>query len=154
MCRAFYRANKGDRALTTYFIDFKKTYEELNMLLPFSSDVTVQQTQQEKMVMNFLAGLSSEYETTKSQILSGTEISSLQEVFSRVIHTESSPTVQLAQPNSAFMTRCSSPARGKQQNRNGGNKSLGSNNTAIHGQETGDVVCHYCHQPLHFKRDC
>ena len=28
-----------------YFIDYKKTYEELNMLLPFSSNVKVQQAQ-------------------------------------------------------------------------------------------------------------
>jgi hypothetical protein len=46
-------------------MDFKRTYEELNMLLPFSPDVKVQQ--REKMVvMSFLAGLPSEFETAKS----------------------------------------------------------------------------------------
>ena len=72
VCKAFYRAYKSDRTLTKYFMDFKKTYEELNSLLPFRPDVTVQQSQREKMaVMSFLAGLPSEYETAKSQILSG-----------------------------------------------------------------------------------
>ena len=70
-------------------MDFKRTYEELNMLLPFSIDVTIQQTQREKLtVMSFLAGLPSEFETAKFQILSGSEISSLQNVFSRVFRTE------------------------------------------------------------------
>ena len=53
-------------------MDFKRTYEELNMLLPFSTGITVQQAQWEKMVvMSFLAGLPSEFETAKSQILYG-----------------------------------------------------------------------------------
>ena len=42
-------------------------------------------------IMSFLAGLSSDYETAKSQILVGLEISSLQDVFSRVLRTESTP---------------------------------------------------------------
>ena len=65
MCKAFYHEEKHDRSLTSYFMDFKRTYEELNMLLPFSPDVKVQQ--REKMVvMSFLAGLPSEFETAKS----------------------------------------------------------------------------------------
>ena len=37
---------------------YKKTYEELNVLLPFILDVKVQQAQREKMaVMGFLAAL-------------------------------------------------------------------------------------------------
>ena len=36
-----------DWSPTTYFMDFKRIYEELNMLLPFSLDVKVQQAQWE-----------------------------------------------------------------------------------------------------------
>ena len=37
-------------------MNYKKTYEELNVLLPFSPDVKVQQNQREKMaMMGFLA---------------------------------------------------------------------------------------------------
>ena len=43
VCQAFYRAEKGDISLTNYFMDFKKIHEELNMLLPFSADVKIQQ---------------------------------------------------------------------------------------------------------------
>ena len=42
VCRAFYRTEKQDRSLTELFMDYKKTYEELNTLLPFSSDIKVQ----------------------------------------------------------------------------------------------------------------
>ena len=40
--RAFYRTKKQDRSLTELFMDYKKTYEELNTLLPFSPNVKVQ----------------------------------------------------------------------------------------------------------------
>ena len=48
-------------------MDYKKTYEELNTLLPFGPNVKVQQDQQEKMaVMGFLTALPSEYESVKA----------------------------------------------------------------------------------------
>ncbi|KAK2974562.1 hypothetical protein RJ640_002471 [Escallonia rubra] len=90
VCRAFYRPEKETKTLTAFFMDFKKTYEELNMLLPFSKDIKVQQAQREQIVaMSFLGALPPEFDTAKSQILSGTDITSLQEVFSRVLRTES-----------------------------------------------------------------
>ena len=77
------------------------------MLMPFSPDVKVQQSQQEQMaVMGFLAALSSEYDSTKAQILSSPEISSLKETFSRIFRTEvsssSSPTLVSAQTSSSL----------------------------------------------------
>ena len=71
VCRAFYRFEKQDRSLTEFVMNYKKTYEELNVLLPFSPDVKVQQDQMEKMVvMGFLAAIPSEYDCVKTQILS------------------------------------------------------------------------------------
>ena len=43
MCVEPYRYEKQDRLLPEFFMDYKKTYEELNVLLPFSPDVKVQQ---------------------------------------------------------------------------------------------------------------
>ena len=43
VCRAFYRYEKQDRSLMEFFMDYKKTYEKLNILLPFSPDVKVYQ---------------------------------------------------------------------------------------------------------------
>ncbi|KAL6340451.1 hypothetical protein AAG906_006115 [Vitis piasezkii] len=45
-------------------------------------------------VMSFLAGIPSEFETAKSQILSSSEIGSLQEVFSRILRTEGTSSIQ------------------------------------------------------------
>ena len=42
VCKAFYRIEKQDQSLTELFMDYKKTYEELNTLLPFSPYVKVQ----------------------------------------------------------------------------------------------------------------
>ena len=86
---------------------YKKIHEELNMLMPFSLDVKVQQSQREQMaVIGFCAALPSKYDSAKTQILSSPEISSLQETFSRILRTEvsssSSPTLVSAQTSSAF----------------------------------------------------
>ena len=65
--RAFYSVEKQDRSLTELFTDYKKTYEELNRLLPFSPNVKVQQAQREKMVViGFLVALPSEYDYVKA----------------------------------------------------------------------------------------
>ena len=42
VCGALYRVEKQDRSLIELFMDYKKTYEEPNTLLPFSPDVKVQ----------------------------------------------------------------------------------------------------------------
>ena len=76
VCKAFHRPEKQDKSLTAP-MEFKKNYEELNMLLPFSADIKVQQTQRDQMaIMSFLASLPSELDAAKSQILSSPEISS------------------------------------------------------------------------------
>ncbi|XP_071900889.1 uncharacterized protein [Coffea arabica] len=140
VCQTFYRAEKQDKSIMTYFIDFKKTYEEINLLLSFSSDVKVQQTQREQMaIMSFLAGLSPEFEATKSHILSSPEISSLQDVFSRVLCTENTQSVQ---SSSALV------GLGKQQYKGGG-KGIDTR-----GQNAEVVVCYYYQKSGHMKRDC
>ena len=130
---------------------YKKIHEELNMLMPFSPYVKVQQSQREQMAfMGFLAALPSEYDSTKAQILSSPEISSLQETFGRILRTEvsssSSPTLVSAQTNSALIGQTIESER--QQNRNNG---LGDN---TRGPGSRGVVCYYCHKSGHVIRDC
>ena len=45
VCKAFYRSEKQDQSLKEFFMDYKRIYEELNMLMPFSPDIKVQQSQ-------------------------------------------------------------------------------------------------------------
>ena len=67
VCKAFYRSEKQYQSLTQFFMDYKKIYEELNMFMPFSPDVKVQQSQREQMaVMGFLAALPFEYDLAKA----------------------------------------------------------------------------------------
>ena len=97
VCKAFHRLEKHDKSLIAHFMEFKKTYEELNMLLPFSADIKVQQTQRDQMVvMSFLASLPLEFDMAKSHILSSPEISLLQETFSLLLRTEISPSIQMS----------------------------------------------------------
>ena len=63
VCKAFYRSEKQDQSLTEFLMAYKKIHEELNMLMPFSSDVKVLQSQPEQMVvMVFLTALPFEYD--------------------------------------------------------------------------------------------
>ena len=130
---------------------YKKIHEELNMLMPFSPDVKVQQSQREQMVvMGFLAALPSVYDSAKAQILSNPEISSLQETFSKILRTEvsssSSPTLVSAQTSSALIGQTIESER--QRDRNSG---PGDN---TRGPGSGGVVCYYCHKSGHVIRDC
>ena len=102
---------------------YKNIHEELNMLMPFSPDVKVQQSQREQMaVMGFLAALPSEDDLTKTQILSSPKISSLQKTLSRILRTEvssfSSSTLVSAQTSSGLIGQNIESER--QRNRNSG----------------------------------
>ena len=145
----FYRTENQDRSLTELFMDYKKTYEELNTLLSFSTDVKVQQAQRENIaVMGFLAALPSECESVKAQILSSPEISSFQETFNRILHMEtSSSTPPSVQMSNAFVGWNIGESE-KQQYRNSGPDSNSR------GTSFGGVVCYYCHKPRHVIGDC
>ena len=93
--------------------------------------------------MGFLAGLPSDYETAKSQVLSSAEVALLKDTFSRVLRTESSQPPQL---NSALVSRRSMAEFGRQSYKSGGKEFL--------RQNPGVTICHYCHKPGHMKRDC
>ena len=41
VCNAFYRADIQDKSLLAFYMDYKKTYAELNIVLLFSEDITV-----------------------------------------------------------------------------------------------------------------
>ena len=101
-------------------------------------------------VIGFLAALPSEYDSGKAQILSSPEISSLQETFSRILHTEvsssSSPTPVSTQTSSALIGQTIELKR--RRNRNSGP----DDNTR--GPGSGGVVCYYCYKPGHVIRDC
>ena len=141
VCRAFYRIEKQDQSLAELFMDYKKTYEELNTLLPFSPDVKVQQAQWEKMVvMGFLAALPLEYDFVKVQILSSLEISSFQETFGRILRTETSSCAPPSTQMSIALVGRNSCESEKQRYINSG---PGGNSR---GTNSRGVICDYCHK--------
>ena len=88
-CKSFHRGEQQDRSLTTYVMEFKKVYEELNSLLPLSADVQAMQTQREQVdVISFLTGLRPQFDSIRSQFLNESAIPSLQETFARVLRNE------------------------------------------------------------------
>ena len=145
VCKAFYRPEKSDKSLMTYFMEFKKAYEDLNILLPFTTDIKLQMKQREEMaVMSWLSGLPSEYDGVKSQILAGNEINSLQEVYARLLRSEGAHS-QPANSTSALVSHG---------DRHGGSKGGGVSNsggTSNRNKDSGGIVCYYCHEPGHTK---
>ena len=130
-------------------MDYKKTYEELNVLLPFSLDVKVLQDQREKMVvMGFLAALPFEYVFVKTHILSSLEISSFQETFSRILRTKISPLALSSTQMSNALVGRNSGESGEPQYKNSG---PGGN---TRGPNSGGVVCYYCRNLGHVIQDC
>ncbi|CAM8937083.1 unnamed protein product [Rhodiola kirilowii] len=152
VCKAFYHADWKDLPVKSYFMQLKQTFEELNELLPFSTDIKVQRTQREQMfVVSFLCGLGSEYESVTSQILSSAEIPSANDALSRVLRGELSTLATSAPvlPGSSALvghkTRYDRPP----------NRSTRESPRDVKGtEERGKVVCYYCHEPGHTKRTC
>ncbi|KAL6311472.1 hypothetical protein AAG906_012053 [Vitis piasezkii] len=143
---AFHCPEKGAKSLTAYFMDFKKVYEELNALMPFSPEVRVQQAQQEQMaVMSFLSGLPSEFETAKSQILSGSNIGSLQEVFSRVLRTEN---VSSSRHTNVLVAKGGNAENARRVNNRGKNRAFENR-----GNDSSTIVCFYYHEAGHTKKN-
>ncbi|KAJ0668122.1 hypothetical protein HanPI659440_Chr17g0685441 [Helianthus annuus] len=87
VCKTFNRGDQLDRSIIVYVMEYKKTYEEMNTLLPISTDVRVMQTQVEQTaVLSFLTGLRPEFDAIRSQFLNEPNIPSLQEKFARILH--------------------------------------------------------------------
>lgn len=67
LSQEFYRFERKGRSITQCFADFKRLYEELNVVLPISADVQQMQCQREQLaVMGFLGCLGSECENVRS----------------------------------------------------------------------------------------
>lgn len=148
VCKEFYRIERNGEPVQTYFMEFKKVCEELNVLLPFNPDVKVQQTQREKLaIMSFLVGLGSPFEAVISHILSDTYISSLSEVFARVLRTETTTCATSIRVSSGLVSRNHASEHGRSTNPS---FTRGNNRP----NDSGGVECNYCHELGHIKRYC
>src|SRR5262249_30820957 len=105
-------------------------------------------------IMSFLAGLSPQFETVKSQVLSSAEITSLHEVFTRVLRTENSaPATPYVQSQSALVIRNMRTGIGQSYHRKN-HKNGDPSSQQNHNLDTGGIVCYYCHELGHTKRTC
>ncbi|XP_071912963.1 uncharacterized protein [Coffea arabica] len=91
----YFQLQQDNKTVTEYFADLKRVSEELNVIMPLSSDITVMQRQREQMlVLKFLAGLKPEFEPIKSQILAGEQLPSFAEVYAWVLRSASKDNAQ------------------------------------------------------------
>ncbi|KAL3753300.1 hypothetical protein ACJRO7_000659 [Eucalyptus globulus] len=178
LSQEFYRFERKGRSITRCFANFKRLYEELNAVLPISTDVQQMQRQREQLaVMGFLGCLGSDCENVRSQILGGENIASLTDTFARVLRVsrESSQDTTSMVGSSALVsqTRTSSGnesdggTRGGYSGRGvrGGGRGIGigrgQGNQHPYGQfhistdNSGTTrVCHYCGKPGHIQKIC
>nr|GEW75791.1 polyprotein, putative [Tanacetum cinerariifolium] len=147
VCKAFHRGEQQDLSLTTYVMEFKKMYEELNSLLPISADVKVMQKQREQVaIMSFLTGLRLKFDSLRCQFLNESEIPSLTDTFARVIRNETLQSPHSSTSNSALVSR----GRSQGGYRNGNNDRVGDSE----GFNFDEVECYYCHELGHTIRNC
>ena len=100
--------------------------------------------------MSFLAGLSPEFDSAKTQVLSGSDISSLHDVFSRVLRTETASSTPLT---SALVSRRHGNAPGRSfpsSGQQGGYPPVSDNRTS----DSKGIFCNYCKKPGHTKFEC
>ncbi|XP_071935889.1 uncharacterized protein [Coffea arabica] len=91
----YFQLQQDNKTVTEYFADLKRVSEELNVVMPLSSDIKVMQRQREQMlVLKFLAGLKPEFEPIKSQILAGEQLPSFAEAYARVLRSASKDNAQ------------------------------------------------------------
>ncbi|KAK3019401.1 hypothetical protein RJ639_004651 [Escallonia herrerae] len=100
-------------------------------------------------VMSFLGALPPEFDTAKSQILSGTDITSLQEAFNGVLRTESTSSNQ--QSSVLVANRGRESEAGRMNNNRGGKR---GGDRGGHNGGTSEIVCYYCKEPRHTKHYC
>ncbi|KAJ0885211.1 putative RNA-directed DNA polymerase [Helianthus annuus] len=166
VCKSFHRGEQLDRSIIAYVMEFKKTYEELNALLPISTDVRVMQTQREQIaVLSFLTGLRPEFDAIRSQFLNEPTIPSLQETFARILRHEpnisSPPPSALPTSTSALVGRGGfrggfrgGSRGGYRGDHRGGSRGNYGDRTSTTTTEPGQVECFYCHELGHTKYNC
>ncbi|MCR2848017.1 zinc finger CCHC domain-containing protein, partial [Heyndrickxia coagulans] len=122
---------------------------ELNMVLPISVNITVQQEQREQMaVMGVLATLPATYNSARAYILASLTITSLEDAYSRVArfgvpNPASALGQSSAQPSTALVGRGGPDP--KQHYAPPSSESRGS---------SSKIICHYCKKSGHVIQDC
>ncbi|XP_050223489.1 uncharacterized protein LOC126673397 [Mercurialis annua] len=149
--KSFYTTDRQGQSVQDYYMQLKDTFEQLNELLPLSTDITVLQAQREQMfVLRFLCGLGSEYEGVTSQILSSAEIPDGEEALTRILRSNlvlsATPSVP---PSSALYSQRHTSDRSFKGPTRGSTRDMRSPNDG-----SKPVECYYCHEPGHTKRTC
>ncbi|KAK4255599.1 hypothetical protein QN277_008579 [Acacia crassicarpa] len=138
VCKGFYRSQQQGRPLKDFFIDFKKLYEEMKVLMSPQADLQTRIKNLEvQAIISFLEALDPSYDTIRSQVLSSQELPSLDDVFSRVLRADSlvCPSVD---PNASALA-----GRGPFENKNYGSRQ----HTSAPPLTSGSIICNYCKEP-------
>ena len=154
----YFQLQQNNSSVTDYFASFKRLVEELNSVLPITTDAKTQQEQREQMaVMKFLASLKSYFEPLRSQILGSASLPSLAETYQRVLRSTSREIVPTPVPdNSALVTQAQPIAgRGDGNPRRGHGGFRGGYRGGYGGRGRGGRPhCMNCDKDGHFKETC
>ena len=163
-----------NRSLSDHFGNFSPICAERNSLFPISSDTVAMQKQRDQLdVLQFLATLPPDYEPFRSQIIAGSELPSLDEVYSRALrfstYHPSASVLPIADRSALASQRTSTPggrggppdnqgnraSRGNGQGSCGNNRGIRSNQGGRgRGRGHGDEKCDYCGRPNHTRATC
>ncbi|XP_065864663.1 retrovirus-related Pol polyprotein from transposon TNT 1-94 isoform X3 [Euphorbia lathyris] len=149
--KSFCTTDRQSQSAQDYYVHLREIFEQLNELLPLSTDIKVLQAQREQMfVLRYLCGLGSDFEGVTSQILSSATIPNVEEALSRVLRSglvlSSTPVVPAS---SALVSHKPSYDRSYK-----GPTKDGTRDTKSPTKGNKVFKCYYCHEPGHTKRTC
>ncbi|KAM7249914.1 hypothetical protein ACFE04_019693 [Oxalis oulophora] len=80
-----YRAEQKEKTLAEYYIEVNKAVEEMKLIFPITADVEKMRQQQEHVIVQcFLSGLGQEYDVIRTQMLTGTDLPNLSDMYARL----------------------------------------------------------------------
>ena len=85
MCKQYFGLEQGVKSMDEYYIQVVAICKERNLHQPLSTDLRKMKKQRQDVdVVRFLLDLKPEFESVRAQILGGSNLPSLPEVFSRI----------------------------------------------------------------------
>ncbi|XP_065860505.1 uncharacterized protein [Euphorbia lathyris] len=140
-----YRAEQKNRSLLQYYTEVKQTYEEENNMFPIVSDVKQMQAQKERVVVQcFLAGLGTEYDVARTQLLTSGTLPSFVEVYSRLLNVRKDGVMASGPLSSNSVALVSNASQDRR----------GADTTISRGNHSSPRTCYHCGGEGHVKKNC
>ncbi|XP_043704325.1 uncharacterized protein LOC122654334 [Telopea speciosissima] len=144
---------QGDKSLNEYFATYKGMVEELKLHQPLTTNLDRLKQRAEFHVAKFLARLHPDYQSVKSQILTGEKVPSLNEVFFCINRLANPSKSDSTTKDSSAFTVSRGQGRGRDQSKGRG-RGTGGSGTSYQSFDKSTHQCSYCGKQNHTVGTC